>query len=59
MVLGTSRWALTGWNATAELPNPGHVTAASATVGEEDLPPRFTYSRGPLRIRYLELIMKS
>ncbi|MFE7799150.1 hypothetical protein [Nocardia sp. NPDC057440] len=57
--IGTSRWALTGWKARAELPKPGHVAAASATIGEEDVPSRFAQAWGPLRIRYLELIMKS
>ncbi|PRX98736.1 TIGR03557 family F420-dependent LLM class oxidoreductase [Allonocardiopsis opalescens] len=50
-VLGTTRWALTGWKVMSELPNPVNFDAASATVREDDVLERFAC--GPDPARYL------
>jgi G6PDH family F420-dependent oxidoreductase len=48
-VLGTTRWALTGWKVMSELPNPVNFEAATTFVGLDDVLGRFACGPDPER----------
>jgi G6PDH family F420-dependent oxidoreductase len=52
-VLGTNRFALTGWKVMSELPNPVNFAAASATVTADEL--KSVFACGPDVGRHLEV----
>jgi G6PDH family F420-dependent oxidoreductase len=55
-VLGTSRWALTGWKVMSELPNPVNFEAATTTVRVEDIKGQFAC--GPEPERHIEQVKR-